>query len=174
MDQLTEFRKHKDEFFRESHHSPIPHEARHTFAGLNYYAPNPDLVFKLNVEEADGSELSIGTTDGATRTYRRVGKVSFEVNGEQATLTLFDTGHPGWFLPFRDSTSGKETYGAGRYLDLEPNPDGTVTIDFNYAYNPSCVYDEAYSCPLPPPENWLQVPIEAGEQNFDPGEPGSH
>lgn len=174
MSDLTEFRKHKDEFFRDSHHSPLPHELRHGFEGLNYFDPNPDLVYTLPIQEADGAELNVGTTDGAIRVYHRAAKVSFEVNGEEATLSLFDTGHPGWFLPFRDSTSGKQTYGAGRYLDLEPNEDGTVTIDFNYAYNPSCVYDEAYSCPLPPPENWLQVSIEAGEQNFAPGEPHLH
>jgi uncharacterized protein (DUF1684 family) len=92
--------------------------------------------------------------------------VSFEVRGEAVSLALYDSGHPGYFLPFRDATSGKASYGAGRYLDIEPNSDGTVTIDFNLAYNPFCAYNDAYSCPLPPTENWLQVPIEAGEKDF--------
>lgn len=163
---LLEHRRAKDEFFRSSHHSPLPHEERHHFGGLDYYEPDPALLFSLAVEAGDGSEISIQTTDDDTRTYRRAGKVSFEVGGEPAELTLFDTGHPGYFIPFRDSTSGHATYGAGRYLDIDANNDGTVTIDFNLAYNPSCVYDEAYSCPIPPIENWLQVPIEAGEKNF--------
>ena len=81
-------------------------------------------------------------------------------------LVLYTTGHDGYFLPFRDSTSGKTTYGAGRYIDLEPNPDGSVTIDFNMAYNPYCAYNDSYSCPLPPVENWLQIPIEAGELDW--------
>ena len=163
---LLEFREAKDHFFGSAHESPLGHEYRHDFDGLSYYDPNPDLVFRLSVEEGDQTEVKVGTSDGAERTYRRAGRVHFEVNGETVALTLFSTGHPGWFLPFRDSTSGRETYGAGRYLDLEPNADGTVTLDFNYAYNPTCAYDEAYSCPLPPTENWLRVPIEAGEKDF--------
>lgn len=164
--QLLQHREAKDEFFRDSHDSPLPHADRHDFAGLAYYEPNPDLVFTRPVEPGDGSKVSVGTSDGQERTYRRVGTTSFEVGGQEVELTLYDTGHPGYFIPFRDKTSGGETYGAGRYLDVEANDDGTVTIDFNLAYNPSCVYDDAYSCPLPPIENWLQVPIEAGEKMY--------
>jgi len=166
MDALTGFRLSKDEFFRESHQSPLPHIIQQLFTGLRYYDPNPDLVFTLPVTDADGSVVQIGTTDGNTRMYRRAATVRFSVQGQEVELTLFDTGHPGWFLPFRDATSGKTTYGAGRYLDLEPAEDDQVTIDFNYAYNPFCAYDDAYSCPLPPSENWLSVPIEAGELTF--------
>jgi len=74
-------------------------------------------------------------------------------------------GHPRLFLPFRDATSGVETYGAGRYLDVDPEPAGTVVVDFNMAYNPFCAYDDASSCALPPYENWLPVPIRAGERH---------
>lgn len=164
--QLLEHRRAKDEFFRTSHHSPIPHDERHDFEGLVYYGPNPDLVFELPVEPADGSEVTVETSDNQQRTYHRAGKVSFEVGGESVELTLYSTGHEGYFVPFRDKTSGGATYGAGRYLDIETVDEGMVTIDFNQAYNPSCVYDEAYSCPLPPIENWLQVPIEAGEKMY--------
>ncbi|HSJ28561.1 MAG TPA: DUF1684 domain-containing protein [Acidimicrobiia bacterium] len=163
---LLEFRDAKDRFFAHAHESPLSHEARHDFDGLRYYDPNPALVFRLSVEEGDQAEVRVGTSDGAERTYRRAGVLHFEVDGEDVSLTLYSTGHEGYFLPFRDSTSGRETYGAGRYLDLEPNADGTVTLDFNYAYNPTCAYDEAYSCPLPPSENWLRVPIEAGEKDY--------
>jgi uncharacterized protein (DUF1684 family) len=69
------------------------------------------------------------------------------------------------FLPFRDTTSGKETYGAGRYLDLHAHGD-EVVVDFNYAYNPNCAYNPDWNCPLPPAENWLKVPIRAGEKAF--------
>src|SRR5205823_4054425 len=69
------------------------------------------------------------------------------------------------FVPFRDATSGQETYGAGRYLEIHAHGDNVV-IDFNYAYNPNCAYDPAWSCPLPPIENWLKVPIRAGEKAF--------
>lgn len=165
--RLLEDRRAKDQFFRTSHHSPIPHEQRHDFEGLEYFEPNPDLVFTLPVEPGDGSVVPFQTSDDRVKTYRKAGRVSFEVNGEPAQLTLYDTGHPGYFIPFRDKTSGDTTYGAGRYLDVEPGEDGEVTIDFNLAYNPSCVYDEGYSCPIPPMENWLQVPIEAGEKMWE-------
>ena len=166
--ELLEFREGKDEFFRTSHHSPLGHGDRSGFYGLNYYEPNPALVFTVPIESGDRSEVRFPTTDDAEKVYTNAGTVSFEVHGQEVELTLYETGHPGFFLPFRDATSGKTTYGAGRYLDLEPNDDGTVTIDFNYAYNPSCVFGDGFSCPLPPVNNWLQVPIEAGEKNYPP------
>lgn len=161
---LLRHRRQKDEFFRHSPQSPLPHDARHDFGGLAYFEPEPALSYTLPVEPADGSEVVIQATDGSQRTYVRAGKVRFPVEGAEVELTLYSTGHPGYFVPFRDATSGKETYGAGRYLDVEPNDGGTVTLDFNYAYSPFCAYDEAYSCPLPPGENWLRVPIRAGEK----------
>jgi uncharacterized protein len=164
--QLLEQRRARDEFFRTSHHSPLPREKRHEFEGLDYYDPNPGLVFTVPIDPGDRSEITIQTTDGQERVYRRAGRVTFEVDGEPATLMLYSTGHQGYFVPFRDKTSGDTTYGAGRYLDVEPNDDGTVTIDFNLAYNPSCVYDQCFSCPIPPMENWLQVPIAAGEKTY--------
>lgn len=164
--ELVEFRASKDSFFSRSHQSPLPHDSRHNFAGLKYYEPNDELVFTLEVVPGDRSRLQVQTTDGQERTYERSGVVTFDVGDDAVQLTLYSTGHHGYFVPFRDATSGKETYGAGRYLDIEPNDDGTITLDFNYAYNPFCVYDDAYSCPLPPTENWLKVPIEAGELDW--------
>ncbi len=92
----------------------------------------------------------------------------FEVGGEPTQVTLFASeGSRELFLPFRDATSGTQTYGAGRYLEVEPaSLDGTVEVDFNYAYNPYCAYNPQWSCPIPPGENWLAVPIGAGEQSF--------
>jgi hypothetical protein len=160
------YRANKDEFFGSSAHSPLSHEARHGFTGLEYFEANPDLVYELTVTPGDGSTFRVETSDGATRDYSRAGTVSFRVDETDVRLALYDTGHEGLFLPFRDTTSGKETYGAGRYLDLQPQPDGTVTLDFNLAYNPFCAYNDAYSCPLPPVENWLPVAIEAGELDY--------
>ncbi len=144
------------------------HDMRHRFQGLEYYEPDPALVFDLEVEPGHGDEVRVQTSDGQERVYHRAGTARFSVNGVEVASTLYDTGHSGYFIPFRDATSGKTTYGAGRYLDIEPNDDGTVTIDFNLAYNPYCAYNEAYSCPLPPVENWLSVPIAAGEKDFRP------
>lgn len=159
-------RLQKDEFFRLSHQSPLPPELQRGFGGLEYFDPVADLVFTVIPQPGDGAHLTIDTSDGQQRPYRRAAVASFDIAGEPVSLTLYDSGHPGYFVPFRDATSGRSTYGAGRYLDIEPNPDGTVTIDFNLAYNPFCAYNDAYSCPLPPVENWLPVPIEAGEKDF--------
>lgn len=162
---LLGYRRQKDEIFA-GHHSPLEPGERSTFTGLAYFEPNPDLVFRLAVEPIDRTLIRVQTSDGAERVHEKAGIARFEVAGEQVTLVLYDTGHPGYFVPFRDKTSGVDTYGAGRYLDIEPEPDGTVTIDFNLAYNPLCAYNDAYSCPLPPAENWLSVDITAGERSY--------
>ena len=94
----------------------------------------------------------------------------FPLEGEVRTLTAYTFAggsNQSLFLPFLDATSGKDTYGAGRYLDIEVEEDGTYSIDFNLAYHPSCVYDTKFSCPLTPAENRLPVRIEAGERLAD-------
>jgi uncharacterized protein (DUF1684 family) len=129
------------------------------------------LVFEgLKLEPYTGSEpvsFQIPTSDNRLRPAERAGTFRFEVNGTPSTLTgyAFEGSESGSvFVPFLDGTSGTETYGAGRYLDLEPEDDGTYALDFNLAYHPSCVYDARFSCPLTPAENRLGVRIEAGER----------
>ncbi len=164
--QLLAERADKDDFLRHDPQSPIPTEDRTRFEGLTYYDPSPELVFTVPVDTVEPEPVQIGTTAGEERTYHRAATVTVFVEGTDVVLGLYSTGQVGLFLPFRDSTSGDETYGAGRYLDIEPNGDGTVTIDFNYAYAPFCAYSDAYSCALPPYDNWLEVPIRAGERNL--------
>ena len=164
---LAEFRHNKDEFFGGSHQSPLPHDLRHGFEGLKYFDANVGLELLLDFHPEEPTSVEIGTSDGQVRTYYRAGKIKFEVDGEAAELTVLRTpGHPGYFLPFRDATSGNESYGAGRYLDLEEPVDGKLHVDFNVAYNPYCAYSDSYSCALPPHENWLMVPIRAGEMTY--------
>ena len=104
-------------------------------------------------------------SDGSTEHLPRAGKVRFDVGGERASLAAFSQGD-GLFIPCRDSTSGSETYAAGRYVEAEPLGDGRFELDFNRAYNPYCAYNDAWRCPLPPRENWLTVAIRAGELSF--------
>ena len=163
---LQTYRANKDAFFATSDHSPIDPAERASFEGLQYFEHDPDLKFTVAVEPGDGSPVSIATSDGAQRTYRRAGRVTLEIDGTPVNLSLYDTGSRDYFLPFRDGTSGAESYGAGRYHDLRPNGDGTVTIDFNLAYNPVCAYSTAHSCAIPPAEHWVPVRITAGEQNY--------
>ena len=162
---LAEHRAMKDRFFAEHPQSPLPDHRKADFSGLPYFPETDTLRFTVDVVPEDPVPVAIGTTTGDDRTYHRVASVEIPFPEGPHTVALYDTGHDGYFLPFRDATSGGETYGAGRYLDLQPNPDGTVTIDFNYAYAPFCAYNDAYSCALPPAENWLAVPIRAGERN---------
>lgn len=167
---LEKLRREKDDVFRRHPHSPIPEAHRAAFTGLAYFPPDPALAFDVEVEPADGEVLTIPTSDGDERRYRRTAKVAVTVEGQPVELVLLSREEQeGFFLPFRDATSGKESYGAGRYLDIAPPKEGRVHIDFNLAYNPYCAYDDAYSCPLPPPDNWLQVPVRAGEAAYPGG-----
>jgi uncharacterized protein (DUF1684 family) len=170
-DAVAMFRADKDEFFRTSANSPLPATQRDGFTGLPYYTLDQSLVFDdLLLEPYTGTEpvrFEIPTSDGRTRAAERAGVFRFTVDGKEQTLTAytFEGGsNESVFVPFVDATSGKETYGAGRYLDVEREEDGTYSLDFNLAYHPSCVYDEKYSCPLTPAENRLSVAIPAGER----------
>jgi uncharacterized protein (DUF1684 family) len=171
MSSLEQFRKEKDEFFRESSSSPLLPEQRTAFVGLSYFPENPELRLSVEVGRFPSErEVQIQTNTGAAQTYRRFGRFKFEVEGEVAELTIFENEN-GYFLPFADSLAGQETYGAGRYLEPERLADGRFEVDFNLAYNPYCAYNERWSCPITPPENRLKVPIRAGEKIFEEAEP---
>ncbi len=110
------------------------------------------------------------TSTGSQRLYQRIGWVNLSIAGEVFRLATFappGTPPEQLFVPFRDATSGAETYGSGRYI--EANFDGElVELDLNMAYNPSCAYSDGWNCPVPPAENWLSVPVRAGEMAFNP------
>lgn len=174
MSQLEDLRHEIDHFMKYHPQSPLDPEQLPSFKGLAYYAPNTDLVFEVEVDRFpdDDPIVEMQTSTGDTQTYRRWGRFIFQVDEQEAALTIYsDPSGQEFFMPFKDATNGKETYGAGRYMDnhrpgldrLGPN---RFEIDFNYAYNPYCAYNWAYSCPLPPRENWLEVPIRAGEKDF--------
>ncbi len=161
-------RADKDAFFAVSLDSPIPPSERFPFAGLAYFPA--DLAYRvegleLTPYEGDGpQEFVIPTSDGDQRPAMRAGTIRFGLGGRELALVAYDLGTGSLFVPFLDATSGRETYGAGRYLDIEPEGDGTYTLDFNAAYHPYCAYSPDYSCPLTPAENRLPVRIEAGER----------
>ncbi|MBI4093149.1 MAG: DUF1684 domain-containing protein [Candidatus Kerfeldbacteria bacterium] len=164
VSQLEQFRRQKDDFMREPD-SPIAPADRVTFIGLKYFPDNPALAFDLELDtQVPNDQITMETSDGRKKTYTRAGRVNFAVAGQPATLSVYEDEH-GYFMPFRDATSGLDSYAAGRYLEPEM-VNGKLHVDFNYAYNPYCAYSERYSCPLPPAENWLKVPIRAGERKF--------
>ena len=170
-DAVAGYRADKDEFFRTARDSPLPATEREAFTGLPYFPVDEALRFEgLALEPYAGSEpvsFQIPTSDGQLRDAERAGVFRFPLGGATQSLTGYrfaDGGSESVFVPFLDATSGRESYGAGRYLDLFPEHDGTYALDFNLAYHPSCVYDPRFSCPLTPAENRLPVRIEAGER----------
>ena len=171
IEAILNFRKQKDEFFKHHPNSPIPSEERATFKGLKYFDPDIKYRFSVKINEYDKKEkIYMLTSTGDTQLHNVFGYVEFEINGKKQRLQVYtsDRNPDYYFVPFMDLTSGKETYGAGRYLELEHdkgNPERFI-LDFNLAYNPYCAYNDAYSCPIPPKENRLQVRIEAGEKNY--------
>jgi uncharacterized protein (DUF1684 family) len=172
--RLVSFRAAKDRLFAEHPASPVPADRRAMFRGLAYWRHDPSLRFEAPlVPDPDAPDLDVPRSgEGAAMPFVRLGWVEFSVTGTVSRLSVFWLNEyaGGLFIPFRDATSGRETYGGGRYLwdsakgaDLGGS-DGRLVIDFNYAYHPSCVYDPKWSCPLAPQENWLPVAIEAGER----------
>jgi uncharacterized protein (DUF1684 family) len=165
----------RDTLFATHDQSPIPAPDRAAFAGLDVFAYDPGLAFTAVVDTDAAPERfalprSGGIGDGpATMAFSRVGEVDLPVG--RLPVYWLDAYGGGLFLPFRDATSGQQTYGGGRYLldtvkgaDLGSTPDGALVCDFNFAYHPSCHYDAAWSCPLPPPDSWLDAPVQAGER----------
>jgi len=172
---LVEMRIEKNEAFVNPAMSPLQADSIATFIGLNYYFPQKELRFHAPYTEEAGTDIvKMTKRKGNIVSYVRRGKVSFRHAGQIQTLSLFgpaDTSKGDYlFLPFYDETSGTETYGGGRYLDVEITPDGFVDLDFNYSYNPLCDYNSAkYNCTLPPEENKLNFAVRAGERTLYPG-----
>jgi uncharacterized protein len=144
-------------------------ERLRSFTALSYYPAKLAFAPQARLEKfADPQPITLPTTLGLKKNYLRYGKLHFELNGQLQELTAYKPAgtEKELFIPFRDATSGKSTYGAGRYLDLEEPQGDTLQLDFNRAYNPMCNYSPTYNCPIPPAENRLSTSIEAGEQTY--------
>lgn len=160
------WRAGRDDLFATHPDSPVRHRA--TFTGLRYAPYDPALRFVVPVEWAPGVRIAVPTgTDGVVP-FTRIGRVDLPRLGA-LDVWWFSSYGGGLFLPFRDPTCGAGAYGGGRYLldtvkgaDLGGDAHALV-VDLNFAYNPSCAYDEAWACPLPPPGNVLAAPVAAGE-----------
>lgn len=162
------WRAAKDSLFR-SPASPLPPAEQERVEGLAYFPYDSTLAFPVTLDPTlQRDTLRMATSTGEPRDYVRFGSFSFPLGERRHRLAVFQPLDPAerrLFVPFADATSGSATYSAGRYLDFDPAPDGRYVLDFNYAYSPYCAYNPRYSCPLPPSENRLRVPIRAGEQS---------
>ena len=167
---LLRFRVQRDEFMRLGRGSPFSHSGQQDFQGLKYFEPDPAFRFeaKLLRYPSEGSVM-MTTSKGTRQLFSKVGRFDLVVEGQPVQLQAYQSlerEDPSLFIPFKDATSGRETYGAARYLDMKVEHDDNYLVDFNYAYNPYCAYNEGYVCPLPPAENWLRVAIRAGERKY--------
>jgi len=164
---IIEWRANRDREWRETD-DPIPVNRREELLPLRYYPPDANYAVPAQLRLSDDRPIvQVPTSTGTQRRLQVVGTLEFTLNGQQLSLgALSPPGEPirNLFVPFADLTTGKETYSAGRYLDIVPTSTGIYTIDFNYAYNPTCAYNATYECPYPPPSNRLKVPIRAGEK----------
>ena len=170
--EWSAWRADRDTLFA-SDSSPVPDSLRGAFAGLTYFAYDTLFVVAPALRLASTADtVLMATTTGQPRRMVSFGRFSFLVDGRRHQLTGYVPVGPASplaasgtvFVPFRDATSGRETYGGGRYIDLEPAEDGGYVLDLNRAYHPSCVYDPSYSCPIPPRENTLDLAVTAGER----------
>ena len=174
LSNLAREREERVAFFRESTQSPLTDSVKATFKGLNYFEPNPAFSLIGNFIPTKGYELiELSRFGGEPEVYIRSGQIEFELEGKKHLLTAYrrreGSSAKDLFVPFKDLTSGKTTYGGGRYLDLRLVVD-EVHIDFNRAYNPFCVFNPAYVCPIPPEENHLSIEIPVGEKAFKKSE----
>jgi uncharacterized protein (DUF1684 family) len=166
---LAWFRAEKDALFRAHPQSPIPSAEREAFTGLPYWPFDPSMRVVATFTAAETNEAPKQAVE-----FTRIGELHFTLKGISVMLPAFwiEGYAGGLFVPFKDATSGQETYGGGRYLlDTIKSADfgsdasnTTLTLDFNYAYHPSCAYDPVWVCPLAPPDSRLSIPIHAGEQ----------
>ncbi len=179
--ELEEERAMKDEFMGRHPESPFVAESVPGFHGLRYFPIDPQFVVHAHLERiAVPEEAYLRTNRDGQATMRHVGDLVFTIAGRSLRLQVFHAGEGvglSVFVPFRDGTSGTESYGPGRYMTLELNEEDEYDLDFNRAFNPYCAYTDAYECGFPPAENDLPVPVPAGEkvwsQERNPSTPNS-
>ena len=167
---IEQGRRDKDQSFEEDPDSPFEGIE---FTGLKYYPVDPKYRLQASIERFQNPErIFLETNDRKQQQYERFALAHFTLDGNKLQLVIFRV-YPSqdkeqFFLPFGDQTSAIETYGAGRYLDLNFKPGSSrIELDFNLAYSPHCAYNPTFSCPLPPTENLLDVPVYSGEKNYD-------
>jgi uncharacterized protein len=180
ISEIEQQRKEKDNYMKNDPDSPFNHDPKAHFENLKYYDVNPDYVFKSKLYEYKNKDtVKVFGTKGEERKAVRIGyvKINFwkaipsEKEGEKNVnvyKSVTKNGEVYYSIWFTDLTTGDETYGVGRYLDFEYNPDTNFvyTIDFNLAYSPYCSYSSKYSCAIPTKEDHIDLAIKAGEKRF--------
>jgi uncharacterized protein (DUF1684 family) len=171
--QVMEWRKERDEFFKTNERSPLTPEQKRIFKGLKYYPFDPKYLFSGQIKRysfylnAPKHYATVLTNNGTSKRYIRYGKFHFKLDNKEYALEIYKSIlSDSLFIPFKDNTNGKETYGGGRCIDTEILVGYKMVLDFNMAYLPPCAYKDKLICVLPPRENMLDIEIRAGEKNF--------
>ncbi len=168
--QVQQARKAKNRAFRQGNESPLTAVQRPQFDSLKYFAPDKKFIVMARYAAlARLGPVAMQMSDRRTEQYTPWGRATFELGGQRQQLTLYRKANDSTlFVPFTDPSNGRGTYGGGRYLDAPLPTEGatSIVLDFNQVYNPYCAYNTEYSCPVPPPENRLKVPVPVGEKSF--------
>tara|TARA_R110000868_G_scaffold91812_6_gene254482 strand:- start:7952 stop:8557 length:606 start_codon:yes stop_codon:yes gene_type:complete len=171
----TEFQKELNAVFKDASTTPLKRKDQKEFEGLEFFKYDSTYVVKALFTRTENERpFKMKTSTDSLQDYVKYGVVEFSLKGERYQLNMYQNlelitqeGYEDYlFLPFLDETNGMESYGGGRYIELRTPQSNTITIDFNSAYNPYCAYNEKYSCPLVPRENYLKTRIEAGVKVF--------
>jgi len=171
----TEFQRELNAEFKDATKSPLKEKDRKFFEGLDFFAFDSTFVVKAKLQRTpDSNWFDMKTTTSRVSKERIYGILSFEINDNIYQLNVYQgqdimkkEGYKDYlFLPFIDNSNGDESYGGGRYIDLRIPEDDTIIIDFNTAFNPYCAYNEKYSCPIVPRENYLPIQVKAGVKAF--------
>lgn len=175
---ILDFQKNMNADFKNPESSPLPDRYRKDFETLDFFAPDTTYIVQAKfVRTPDAIPFQMPTTTGEKSTEVVYGIAHFSLNGKKHQLEIYQNKElmlqekykDYLFLPFTDLTNDQETYGGGRYIDLSIPNSNVITINFNRAYNPYCVYNKKYSCPIVPSVNHLETRILAGVKDFDKG-----
>ena len=171
VENIQKERERQFRFLKFNLDSPLEDHQKSELTSLSFYPI--DMSYRVRakmVPAEDRRMLEIPMTDGTFEKYLKHSYAEFQLNGQPLRLLLLqaakESDKRNFFLAFADDTSGEETYGGGRYINLRQDGKNSITIDFNMAYNPYCAYNPDYACPLPPRENILEIPIRAGEKDY--------
>jgi uncharacterized protein len=179
MEELRSWRKEQNDYLKRDIKRLIPEHKGGEIKELSFFPPDPEYRFREKLHRYDRPELVTMTDAKGKRTvkYLKIGFFEPILNGKRFRIHAYlpaekdegDEDNEKMFIPFRDLTSGKESYESARYLQIEQKPSGEEEyyLDFNFAYNPNCAYSDAWACMLPPRENWLDVEIRAGEKKYN-------
>jgi uncharacterized protein (DUF1684 family) len=169
--EIKQFQDGLNKEYKDAETSPLPSNKRESFGGINFFPINLRYVVTAKFVRTSNERIfAMPTTGNSAKQYVKYGEAQFALMGRQYKLSIYQSINLAkqrkyrdyLFIPFRDATSGKETYGGGRYIDITIPQSDTLVINFNMAYQPYCAYTEGYNCPIPPRENYLPVKIESG------------